>query len=165
MEYLHGGRETLLQKSVHPVTPCIPYSSFRPPSSNGWRSIREMLCMTTLWLARPSYIADVPRLRINLSIDNLTRGKASPTTGMDMHLLSKSRKCSKSSFTSLTAEGYPSSIATQRIAVIRGEKIVAYRFLLTQTTGKLAACTHLLMASCTSCMQDETVGRGCPTKG
>jgi len=82
-----------------------------------------------------------------------------------MHPLSNSRKGSKGGLTSLTTEGDPGPIATQRIAIIRGEKVTPRRFLPTKAARKLTAFTQRLVAGRTSRMKDETVGRGHPSKG
>jgi hypothetical protein len=84
---------------------------------------------------------------------------------MNIHSLSNNWKGLKGGLTSLTTEGDPGPIATQCIAVVRGEKVTARRFLLTEAAGKLTAFTQRLVAGRTPRMKDETVGRGHPSKG
>lgn len=123
-----------------------------------------MLGVTTLRLARPSHIANVTRLWIDFGIDDLTRGKASLTTGMNIPPLLVGRQRSKGWLTSLTTEGDPGPIATQRIAIVLGKKVTARRFLLTQAARKLLALTQRLMTSRTARMEHEAVGRGRSSK-
>lgn len=117
-----------------------------------------MLRVSTLWLARASYIADFICLRIGFSIDDLPRWKGSLTTGMNIHRFLAIRKYSEGCFTSLTTERDTGPIATQRIAVVLGKKVASRRFLLAEAARKLTTFKQCLVASSTSSMEHDTTG-------